>query len=305
MRHKKLVLRSGGMFSNVNEVVHHLYLADRRGYQFVIDWSSSSYADADRPGDPWTYFFEDVFSENDFGTDDLEVLPHGDLVVLQHDNIITPRASWYNDRMLILPTDRQLPHQYIDRHIRLKPEIQQIIDQFEGAYFGGDTIGLHIRGPGRNHGGADKLRSNLTTENGIPYGQYFKFVDKELAVRPHAGILLCSDSLQVLERVKATYGDRVFWYGASRTQFGEMHERREMPENAAHTGYKLGMDILVEAFLLTRTNVFVHGNSNVANFVVCANPGLKNIYVYEGIRPVSRTAAVKNRTWEIAQRLLR
>ena len=106
MRHKKLVLRSGSMFSNVKEVVHHLYWADRGGCRFVVDWSASSYSDANRPGDPWTYFFENVFSENDVATDDLEVLPHGDLVVLQHGNIITPRASWFNDRMMILPTDR-------------------------------------------------------------------------------------------------------------------------------------------------------------------------------------------------------
>jgi hypothetical protein len=72
-----------------------------------------------------------------------------------------------------------------------------------------------------------------------------------------------------------------------------MHERRESPENEQFSGYKLGEDILVEAYLLAHTDVFIHGNSNVANFVLCKNPDLRAIYAYEGIRPVSLMVAVR------------
>ncbi len=38
---RTLKLRSAGMFSNVNEVVEQLRLAEQGGYRFAIDWSAS------------------------------------------------------------------------------------------------------------------------------------------------------------------------------------------------------------------------------------------------------------------------
>jgi len=40
------------------------------------------------------------------------------------------------------------------------------------------------------------------------------------------------------------------------------------------------MDVVVEAYLLSETSVFVHGNSNIVNFVLCKNPTLHHKYVY-------------------------
>ncbi|MGU9956384.1 MAG: hypothetical protein ACNYPI_01685 [Arenicellales bacterium WSBS_2016_MAG_OTU3] len=47
--------------------------------------------------------------------------------------------------------------------------------------------------------------------------------------------------------------------------------------------YKLGLDVVVETYLLARTNYFVHGTSNVANFVLSVNDRLDSFYVYADV----------------------
>lgn len=293
------------MFSNVNEVIHHLYLADRGAYRFAIDWSKSNYLDEDKQVDPWRYFFEDCYPDLPSDLNGLEPLPHGNLIVLRRDNIITPRSSFLNGRALVLPKNRRLPHKYIERHIHVKPHISSIIEKFAAEHFDQHTIGLHIRGEGRYHGGSAELRAKLPLEDGVPYGQYFKFVRQALEAKPQSEIFLCSDSMKVLRHVKEEFGERVFWYDSLRSDFGEMHERRQSLENTQFSGYRLGEDILVEAHLLARTDLFIHGSSNVANFVVCKNPSLPNIYVYQGIRAISRTRALANKFQKLTARRAR
>jgi len=59
-----LRLRPAGMFSNVNEVIEQLRLAEIGKYQFIIDWSKSCYRDSKRKEDPWSYYFEPCFDQS-------------------------------------------------------------------------------------------------------------------------------------------------------------------------------------------------------------------------------------------------
>ncbi|MEP3673154.1 MAG: hypothetical protein ABJM86_09390, partial [Hyphomicrobiales bacterium] len=61
MKTKILRLRPSGMFSNVNEVVQQIFLANKFKYRFTIDWSKSCYRDKARKEDPWLYYFEPIW----------------------------------------------------------------------------------------------------------------------------------------------------------------------------------------------------------------------------------------------------
>jgi len=62
-----------------------------------------------------------------------------------------------------------------------------------------------------------------------------------------------------------------------------MHANHPKNKGLSFSPYKLGLDIVMEAYLLARTDYFVHGNSNVANFVVSLNAQLRSCYVYENV----------------------
>ena len=284
MRWKLLQLRQGpsGMFSNVNEVVQQAYLALQGGYQYVIEWSKSAYRDPARPEDPWLYYFESTWPDFDGDINALEVLPGGSQVACTRDNIITPREVDGKCNPLLMPTRRFDAKAVIDQFIIPNETTRAIVDAYVNSNFSGPVVGLHLRGPGRLHGGAAELRRSYSDDGQvvIPFDAYFHQVDAALDQMNDGRVFACSDSSEVIEIIQKKYGDKLITNDASRSEFGEMQHFGH-PENEGLTfdKYNLGMDVLVEALLLSRTTYLVHGNSNVANFVLCNHPELDHYYV--------------------------
>jgi len=275
-----LKLRPAGMFSNVNEVVEQMRRAETGQYCFAIDWSTSCYRNLQRPGDPWSYYFDPCFPGLNTEFTDLPVLPGGRVVACSRDNIITPRLQDGQSNPLLLPRDRTAAHAVLQRAIRPNAKVKAEAQRFFSENFGGPVIGLHLRGPGRLDGGSQELRQKYGLKPGqVPVEIYFSQVDQGLIAQPEARIFACSDSSMVINQITERYGDRVITYPAQRSAFGEMHTNHSANQGKTFSPYLLGRDVLVEALLLARTNLFVHGNSNVANFVLCQAPHLAHAYV--------------------------
>ncbi len=267
-----------GIFSNVNEVIEQARLAENGGYRFFIDWSVSCYRDPDEAGDPWEYYFEQSFP--DVTPDpDAPDLPGGPQIACTRDNIITPRLQDGNCNPLLLPRDRFASARLLHQYVRVKPDIQQQVEAFRAAHWRDKMIGLHIRGPGRLHGGAGELRAALGAEGAVPFQPFFDQADRILSLMPDAGVFVCSDSQPVIDVVRDRYGDKVVDYPAIRSEFGEMHAGHPENQGQSFPPKRLGLDMIIEALLLARCDVFVHGNSNVANFVLSYDPYLMHVYV--------------------------
>lgn len=265
------------MFSNVNEVVEHIRLAELGGYRFAITWGESCYRDPERSDDTWAYYFHPCYDVT--APAQAPELPRGVPVACTRDNIITPRLRDGDCNPLLLPRDRQGAHRIIQQYIRPNDTVLAGVDTFVAQHFRPRMIGLHIRGPGRTDGGVPELRRQFGANGEVPVDVFFAQVDAVVQQMPDAGILACSDSSQVIDAILARYGDRVVLWPAMRSAFGEMHA--DHPENTgiSFDPYQLGLDVLSEALLLARTDYFVHGNSNVANFVLCKSPSLRHAYV--------------------------
>lgn len=279
---KKLRLRSAGMFSNVNEVVEQIRLAQSGKYRFVIDWSESCYRDPDKSGDPWRYYFEPCYPDLSDQSDEVHALPElarGVPVACSRDNIITPRLEEGNCNPLLLPRDRVGAHQIVSNYIRLNRQTQAHVDMSAQRAFDRPVIGLHIRGPGRTDGGVPGLRRKFVNDDSVPMEPFLSAVAARLERTPEALIFACSDSAQVIATLMTEFGDRLITSDASRSDFGEMHARHPKNKGLEFAPYKLGLDVITDAYLLARTDFLVHGNSNVSNFILCLNPGLEHQYV--------------------------
>lgn len=277
MQVKKLYLRPAGMFSNVNEVIQHIHLATCEGYAFEIDWSKSCYKDPSDDLDPWAYYFEPCFRVTP--VPDPEVLPTGAPVACTINNIITPRKKDGECKPLLLPKNREYVNSIIENFIHLKPDVLKAISNFTSQHFHENVIGVHLRGAGRIDGGALEAREQLYLEDGVPFKSFFAELDKQLAKMPNSKLFLCSDSENVIKRFELEYKSQLITYPSTRSDFGEMHANH--PENSGKVfpKKKLGMDVLVEAYLLAECDFFIHGNSNVANFVLCKSPLLDHVFI--------------------------
>jgi hypothetical protein len=269
------------MFSNVNEVVEQIRLATLDGYRFQIDWRLSVYRDPNRPEDPWEYYFHPCFESKrtDPPLAKLPALLGGVKVACSTDKIITPRPIDGNCNPLLLPKDRPGAARIIAERLHLKAEILDKIDSFAAANFHGSLIGLHIRGPGRVDGGVPAMRRALNASGKAFVAPFFEAVDRALTQQPNARIFACSDALAVMRAITDRYGDRVLTWPATRSEFGEMHVSHPMNAGQEFSGFELGLDVIVEAWLLARTSWLVHGSSNVTNFVLCLNPNLPHTYI--------------------------
>jgi hypothetical protein len=285
----RLDLGGAGMFGSVNTAVGFASLAEQDGRQLVVSWRNSVYRDpVFRDIDPWAYYFQPIFDGVHWVKGMANARQHYPDTVLSEDHPICPR---YRDGLrdaLALPKDRKRGNELLKKYVRPKYLTRAFYDDFADAFFNGPVIGLHLRGPGRLDGGAARLRQLIDPSNPVPYEHYFYAVDKALRERPRAKVFCCSDSLEVIRKCREQWGDRVLVYPASRSEYGEMHDSHEKNKGKIFSPYKLGIDIIAEAHLLAKCNHFVHGNSNVANYVLCRAPNLGNTYVYERVERIYR-----------------
>jgi hypothetical protein len=264
------------MFSNVNEAVQGFYRSEKEGWNLLIDWPGSFYADSNFLN-AWTQFFVQVEVSDAMKRASVQLPSRW----CYRDNIIAPRGR--NSRHLAPPADRKLANTIIDRHLRLRPNLLAQIDQATRRLLAGrNVLGLHIRGPGRTHGGVPSyiksLRARWPELGAPPYLAYFEAVDRALEQCRYNRILLCTDAAEVRGEVVRRYGtNRVRWYNSAVIIGGETHLPRH---NHGFSRRRLGEDVIIEAYLMSKVDFLVHGNSNVTNFVLCNAPGLQSLDIF-------------------------
>lgn len=272
-----LSLRKAGMFSNVNQFLESLRRC-QEGDRLFVDWRLSRYAE--RPEvDTFCDFFDwpraDGARVEAGGYSPFPTYTHSE------DLVVAPRGRDIN--FLLPPRDRATVKRLIDRHLRPSARVAARLEAADRTLLAGKrTIGLHVRGPGRRSGGIGRhivaMQWKWPGVRVPPYRAYFAKLDQLLRGDGYDQILICTDSLAVRERFVERYGTRLVWLDASLTHEGEMHAR---PATHRFSRQKLGDDAIVEAYLLSRTQFLLHGNSNLTNFVLCNSPDLPSHDVYQ------------------------
>lgn len=188
-------------------------------------------------------------------------------------------AEYGCEDFLAPPTDRARARRVIDRHLRPVPAVRDSVQWFGRLHnlTQRHVVGLHLRGPGRLHGGAILLSDRLGRGH-PPYDAYFDLVDRHLT--PDSLLLLATDAGCVVGEVARRYPQNLIVSSQCLPAEGEPHKLRQ------HSPYVLGADVLKDCWALASySNVFVHGNSNVANFIQCLAPQLPSHDVYAEVYP--------------------
>ncbi len=272
------------MFSNVNQVINTLKRVDDGIEQpFYIDGDNFCYADTNKLGNSWEYYYDQPF-DNFKLADNLKEI---DVFAWE---FITPRNYNMNIEFikknikniknikglvpLLPPENRIIANEIIKKYLILKPILESKINKEIKKYLPHDKICVHCRGIGKNDGGS--LYLNYLLEYGldsIPYQEYYRAIDN---LESSLDILLFTDSNDVINEFVQKYGKRIYVRDAIRTDFGEPHI------TAREQGlYQLGEDVLIDAYLMSESKYFVHGISNVANFVLANNPNINSFHIYE------------------------
>ncbi|MCW6036315.1 nodulation protein NodZ [Spirulina subsalsa FACHB-351] len=269
-----------GVFAKLNMYIVACKVAKRSGYLPVPYWPSVWHEE--EKFDIWDVFFERVGHSVD---DKYGLTQEVNIVKLfakhERDKQVNPAPQYAG--ILRVPFDRHECHAIIDEYILLQPWLKEKIQSLYEQHFSSfRVLGVHLRGPGKNnvgHGGVDRL-DYLLGVGSPPFSKYFELIDKSLD--EYDRIFLGTDAGIVQKKVRERYGDRVLTVASEQYELGEAHAKNRKASGGISFN-KLGMEALVDAYLLARCDQFIHGNSHLSNYVMCLSPDLKTENVYEGL----------------------
>lgn len=202
----------------------------------------------------WEYYFKQPHTSE---------YPSLDQIAKVVDRIIDVPESEFRDVFMVQPTPENIAARRLEyfniitKNIKLQPHVQEKIDSFVDSNFKGKKVlGVHFRGT--DH--PDK--KNIT--------EYLQIIKNKAAA---FDIIYCaSDEYSRYNMLKTVFGDKVVTYESIKSNDDKpLHYKNDISK------YKIGEDVIIESFLLSKTNfLFCCGNSNVNYLSRAINPTLQS-----------------------------
>jgi len=245
-----------GFFSDFISVLSYLNWHEKTRIPLVIYWDSQSpyYQPKGYNGSKnvWEYYFEPV-SKFSYKPGDI-IVRHGS----GPDNCY--KVESFTKGISRDGDYRKWINSLINKYIKIKPSIQKKINSFYHENMKGKfTIGVHYRGHDhRIEADYPKLPAFITLANN--YVKQF----------PNAQFLIATDEYYGLEEFKNKLKAKIIYYDCFRSKSSiQIHSQNK--------GAKVGEEVLIEAQLLSKCNLFIHGLSNVSSAALFFNPNLKHV----------------------------
>lgn len=226
--------------------------------QYYIDFNNNcKYQDSviTNTKNVWEYYFEQPHVNS------YPSLQETDLII---DTIIDTPESEFRDVYMKNPT-RELIYKrrleffnIINQFVVLKPNIQEKINNFAANNFNNKKVlGIHFRGT--DHPDKKEMKH---------YMQHIK--DK---AANYDVIFCCTDEQSRFNFLKVVFGKKLICYPSIRSE-----DETPLHYNPSLNKYQIGEDVLIEAFLMAKTDfLFCCSNSNVNYLARAINPNLDSM----------------------------
>jgi hypothetical protein len=145
-----------------------------------------------------------------------------------------------------------------DKYLIIQPHILDKVDDFINKNFTGKVAAIHIRGTDSFF---DKGRSHL------PVSFYKETIIEKL--QNYSKILICTDSLEILEILKSSFGDKIISYDSEKSTIENYNFHLSY---ISKNNYKIGEDVIIESLLMSKCDLLIKGTSNVSTFSLIENP---------------------------------
>jgi hypothetical protein len=191
----------------------------------------------------WDYYFEQPHTE---------ILPNKD-EILSEVGLLFDEFSEFRDVFLdpeIYKIRRSEYNEIINKNLKLLPHVSEKLESFYKENFvGKKVLGLHIRGT--DH--PDKLPMDFYIE------KIKKYIDQ------YDVLFVTSDEQSRVDYIKNEFGDKVLLYPTFRSQ-----DQQPLHYQNSHTynKYFVGEEVIIEAYLLARTNFLLCCSGSNVNFFI-------------------------------------
>ncbi len=263
-----------GFFSNYYWVLGHLVFARRMGYIPVVDMLNfktlySEDVPVDGELNAWNYYFENV------GKAGLEEAYRSRKYVFGREEPLHKYANKYCDAAYRFPSRQTIDYYYpvIRDNIRIK---ESILEDFRHNWqdrmpMEGKKIGVHIRGT--------DMKNNLGHPVPAATARYIREVEALLQQDPEIrSVFLATDEKKTVEIFQNHFAGkyRVIVNDVFRSEEQKdsrqtgIHEQVIANPRANHK-YRMGMEVLRDAWCLSECDYLICGHSNITNVVILWN----------------------------------
>ena len=274
---------SAGFFAYMLFAINQLLFARRNGLTAVVDFGECTvnghdhyasggrnlYFDRQHGPNMWEYYFEPVSAVRPPAAE-VRTLPSRMLWRLHHESkasvyayyygrFASKRATGYDARWF--QTMRHRAHSVLEQYVRLKPHVQEAVESFWRRELADrrPVLGLHARGTDKEASIGGSI---------VPPSSYVRHIEQYLRVHSNATIFVATDSPSFLAWFRQRYGARVVARPALRS------EANAFRDPAMKDHYRKGLDVLLDALLLSRSDYLIKSSSAVGEFAIYFNPTL-------------------------------
>lgn len=238
-----------GFFSCFRTTLSTIQWCDINNMTPYVIWDTSLYNEDKYGSNAWEYYFQQVSNPS---VEDLSVA-----------------KEVKQKYMTRAPEAKIAYHNMIQKHVKIKPDIVNIVDTFYKDRFSKvDTLGVHIRQTDKNTFQVERDAGGSPVDLSRYIDHIHKYIDNKDSVK----VFLATDCYNTLEAVKREFGDLVICRDAIRSH--DQSPVHHMMKN--ESAYQKGQDVLVDALLLSRTNFLIKGSSSVAIAALLFNKDLKH-----------------------------
>jgi hypothetical protein len=206
----------------------------------------------------WEYYFEPC---GDYGIKEVYSNPY----VICREKYPYKYVPYYSTTNLWhegFPTKRQISelNYYIERYVKIKKEHTLTFDKIASDMEISSCVGVHIRGTDMNH-----TKGHLKPQG---VGEVVIRVKKRLLSEGIKKIFLCTDDEVIKEKFQEALDKelKVITLDAYRSKGGSegIHLEKKSASDRTNHKYMLGVEVLRDAYLLSKCRGLVCGHSNVA-----------------------------------------
>ena len=249
--------REVGLFSIYQQVLGTLAVCKLIKSCLKIESVRGSYYSSERtePG-WWTYYFEsDVYlPEHRRNERIINIEPTKGAAKLTHLGNAMPRRQAYQ----------------LTRLLKLRPDVQKMIDSYAGDHFSENkTIGIHYRG-------TDKVYGKLPEAEPVSYKQILEMIKLQ---KPNTMVFVATDEQSFIDYMKDRLGERLLSTQAQRSTDGLPIHHQSDRAGAEFNRYKIGLEAILDCFLLARTDLLIRTDSNLSRVSMYLNPSIPVIKV--------------------------
>lgn len=273
-------ISDSGFFSNVFFVMGHICYAVKKGYVPIVDMQNYStlYNEKEKirnTMNAWEYYFKQTENYT------LEEVYNSKNVILSDNLYLRDYVPLYvggHNETLIENKDICRLNSILEKYVQIHEElVYEFEEEWNEKFKNNVVLGVHIRGTDMksfpNHPSPPTIKEVIEAIRTFSRNNHFD------------SILLCTDEEDILKSIVEEFGDMVITmesYRAAADSSVGIHFSNNARKNHK---YLLGKEVLRDAYLLSKCNFFIYGNSNVAMFSLVLNGEQYQETVYlNGIR---------------------